>query len=106
MSVSERVALRLVLPGVVVTWFVTGFLDPGKVDGQHPVLLEPALWPRQAYDGGSAKAGNVAGTIPSAVSCGGPVTPGLAEEGQLRSNLPRRRLVAALGQREVTGLPR
>ena len=30
----------------------------------------------------------MAGTIPSAVSCGGPVTPGLAEEGQLRSNLP------------------
>ena len=32
-SVSERVALRLVLPGVVVTWIVTGFPDLGKVDG-------------------------------------------------------------------------
>ena len=40
---SERVALRLVLPGVVVTWFVTGFLDPGKVDGPHPALLEACL---------------------------------------------------------------
>jgi hypothetical protein len=40
MSVSECVALRLVSPGVVVTWFVTGFLDPGKVDGPHPALLE------------------------------------------------------------------
>jgi hypothetical protein len=30
--VSERVAPRLVLLGAVVTWFVTGFPDPGKVD--------------------------------------------------------------------------
>ncbi len=29
-NVSERVAPRLVLPGVVVTWFVTGFPDPGQ----------------------------------------------------------------------------
>ena len=40
---SERVAPRLVLPGVVVTWFVTDFPDPGKADGSHPAPLEPAL---------------------------------------------------------------
>jgi hypothetical protein len=28
--VSERVAPRLVLLGAVVTWFVTGFPDPGR----------------------------------------------------------------------------
>ena len=64
---SERVALRLVLPGVVVTWFVTGFPDPGKVGGSHPVLLEPALSGKKSlrWRGGSVKAGNMAGTIPS-----------------------------------------
>lgn len=39
----EYVASRLVLPGVVVTWFVTGLPDPGKGGGSHPLLLEPAL---------------------------------------------------------------
>jgi hypothetical protein len=41
--VSGSVALCLSLPGVVVTWIVTGFTNPGKVDGSHPVLLKPAL---------------------------------------------------------------
>ncbi len=40
---SERVAARLVLSGVVVTWFVTGFPDPGTFDGLPAVPLEPAL---------------------------------------------------------------
>ena len=57
---SERVALRLVLPGVVVTWFVTGFPDPGKVDGSHAMPLEPALSGMTSlrWRGDSAKAGN------------------------------------------------
>jgi hypothetical protein len=37
--VSDRVAFRLLLLGVVVTWFVTGFPDPGKVDDSHAVPL-------------------------------------------------------------------
>jgi hypothetical protein len=41
--VSENVALRLVLPGVVVTWFVTGLPDLGKADGLRAVPLETAL---------------------------------------------------------------
>ena len=40
---SERVALRLVLHGVVVTWFVTGSSDFGKADGAHAMPLEPIL---------------------------------------------------------------
>jgi hypothetical protein len=40
--VSECVAPRLVLPGVVVTWFVTGFPDLGKADGSCPVSTRPA----------------------------------------------------------------
>ena len=36
---SDRVAFRLLPPGVVVTWFVTGFPDPGKVDDSHAVPL-------------------------------------------------------------------
>jgi hypothetical protein len=41
MSESERVALRLVLPGRVVTWFVTGFRDPGKPTARMRYRLSP-----------------------------------------------------------------
>ncbi len=40
---SEHIVLCLLLPGIVVTWFVTSLPDPGKVGGSHPVLLEPAF---------------------------------------------------------------
>ena len=40
---SGYVALCLSLPGTVVTWFVTGFPDPGKVGRSHAVPLKPAL---------------------------------------------------------------
>jgi hypothetical protein len=42
--VSDRVAFRLLLPGVVVTWFVTGFPDPGKVDDSRAVPLAATLF--------------------------------------------------------------
>jgi hypothetical protein len=61
-SVSEAVALRLLLPGVVVTWFVTGFPDPGKADGSRAVPLGPALRRDNltvAGRGESAQAGNM-----------------------------------------------
>jgi hypothetical protein len=48
-SGSERVALRLVLPRVVVTWFVTGFPDIGKADGSMRCLLSLLPPARQAY---------------------------------------------------------
>jgi|SRR5580693_4617312 hypothetical protein len=41
-SVSEGVARRLVLPGVVVTWFVTGLPDLGKASGSRSVESTPA----------------------------------------------------------------
>ena len=37
---SERVALRLVLPGVVVTWIVTGFPDTWEGRRSASALLE------------------------------------------------------------------
>jgi hypothetical protein len=49
---SERVALRPVLPGGVVTWFVTGFPDLRKADGPNAIPLYPALPERQAYMAG------------------------------------------------------
>jgi hypothetical protein len=66
---SERVALRPVLPGLVVTWFVTGFPDPGKVADPHPVLFERLSLlslgkTSLRWRGESAKAGNMAATIP------------------------------------------
>jgi hypothetical protein len=70
--VSERVALRLVLPGVVVTWFVTGFPDLERAGGSHPVLPQPAHRQEKLTMAGRVSEGlhNMAGTIPSAVSCG------------------------------------
>ena len=63
---SERVALRLLLPGVVVTWIVTGFPDLGRSTVRHAVLLEPALSGMTSllWQGESAKTGNMTGTIP------------------------------------------
>jgi hypothetical protein len=76
--VSENVALRLVLPGVVVTWFVTGLPDLGKVDGSRAVPLETALrQDKLTVAGESAKAGYVQEQSHAAVFCGDPVTPGL-----------------------------
>ena len=70
--VSGCVALCLPLPGVVVTWFVTGFPDPGKVGGSHPVLLESALrHEKLTMTERLGKTDNVGGMIPSAVPCGG-----------------------------------
>ena len=40
---SGYVALCLRLPGVVVTWFVTGFPNPGEVGDSHPLLLRSLL---------------------------------------------------------------
>ena len=52
---SGYIALCLSLPGTVVTWFVTGFPDPGKVGGSHAVPLTVSLLSlaRQAYGGGA-----------------------------------------------------
>ena len=88
--VSERVALRPVLPGVVVTWFVTGFPHPGKVEGSHPMpplsLLSPA---RQVYDAGRIGEGwKHRGTIPCHSFLRWSPLPVLAEEGQPGSSLP------------------
>ena len=96
--VSERVAPRLVWPGVVVTLFVTGFPAPGKVRGSHSVLLKPAFSGKKSLRwlgrGGAAKAANMAGTIPSAVSCRGPITRGLGRRRTVETaTCPRRRLV-------------
>jgi hypothetical protein len=68
--VSEQVALRLALPGVVVTWFVTGFPDPGKVGGSHAVPLKPcSLWQDKLTVAGDwAMAGNMAGAIHAPIS--------------------------------------
>ena len=77
-------------------WFVTGFPAPGKVCGSHSVLPEPALSGKKSlrWRGGPAKAGNMAGTIPSAVSCRGPITPGLGRRTTVETaTCPRRRLV-------------
>jgi hypothetical protein len=37
--VSGHVALRLVLPGVIVTWFVTGFPGRGRLAVHMPCRL-------------------------------------------------------------------
>jgi hypothetical protein len=67
--VSERVAFRLVLPGVVVTWFVTGFPDPGKAGGSHAVPLEPVLASKTSlrWRGESSKDGNMQARFHAAV---------------------------------------
>jgi hypothetical protein len=51
--VSGYVALCLSLPGTVVTWFVTGFPDPGKVGCSHAVRLSVLSLARHAYGGGA-----------------------------------------------------
>jgi hypothetical protein len=48
-----NVALCLSLPGTVVTWFVTGFPDPGKVGSSHAVRLSVLSLARQDYGGGA-----------------------------------------------------
>ena len=65
---SGYVALRRSLPGTVVTWFVTGFPDPGKVGGSHAVPLKPALSGKTSLRrrGDLAMAGNMAGVIHAA----------------------------------------
>ena len=42
---SERVALRLPLPEAVITWFVTGFLDPCRDVGvRHDLPRRQRAW--------------------------------------------------------------
>jgi hypothetical protein len=66
---SERVALRLVLPGVVVTWIVTGFPVPRKSTPRMRCRLSlPSLRPDKfTLAGLSAKAGNVRARFPAIV---------------------------------------
>jgi hypothetical protein len=93
--VSGYVALCLSLPGAVVTWFVTGFPDPGKADGSHAVPLKPALsgQDKLTVAGDLAMAGNMAGATHAPISCD---NSGLGWRTFKEAACPRRRLVAAL----------
>ena len=63
---SEQVALRLVLPGVVVTWFVTGFPDPGRSAVHMPTALACSLLQDELKVAGDLA---MAGTIHAPISC-------------------------------------
>ena len=65
---SDCVVLRPTLPGAVVTWFVTDFPDPGKVDGSHAVperaLRQDKLTVAGRVGNGLQHAGTVQAVIP------------------------------------------